>query len=153
MLFETFNELGRLVDQTLGAPVDIHREDDRYVINADLPGVDPASVDVTVEGGSLTIRADRSDSRTKEEKDWVVRERGSWSFLRRFDLGDNIDPDGIEGRYQDGVLTVTVPIAKGARRHKIPVAAGIGRKALGGSSSAGEGAVSGKAQAAHSPAS
>lgn len=155
MLFDTLNELDRLgrnlfstFDQTIMAPVDIHREGDRYVIDADLPGADPSSVEVTVEGQSLTIRADRSKESTKKESDWVVRERGSWSFVRRFTLGDDIDPDGIQARYQDGVLTVAVPIVEGARRHKVPVAIGSGEhKALGGSTT---GTEEGKAQAAHS---
>lgn len=146
MLFDTINELDRLgrnlfsmVDQTIGAPVDIHREGDRYVIDADLPGVDPSSVDVTVEGQSLTIRAERSKTRTEEATDWVVRERGSWTFVRRFTLGDDIDPDGIEARYHDGVLTVAVPITEGARRHKVPVGIGAaGPKALGATSTKSE---------------
>jgi HSP20 family protein len=162
MLFDTITEFDRLgrnlfsmVDQTIGAPVDIHREGDRYVIDTDLPGADPSSVDVTVEGQSLTIRAERSNTRTKEENDWVVRERGSWSFVRRFDLGDDIDTDGIEASYHDGVLTVAVPITEGARRHKVAVAVGPAEhKALGGATTAGsEKAGEGKAQAAHSPVS
>jgi HSP20 family molecular chaperone IbpA len=141
MLVHTFNELDRLgrnlftgFEQTIAAPVDIHREADRYVIQADLPGVEPDSLDVTIVGLSLTIRADRSKESTEQKKDWVVRERGSWSFVRQFTLGDDINPDGIEARYHDGVLTLAVPIVEGARRHKVQVLTGSAEhKALGGS--------------------
>lgn len=159
MLFDTFSELDRLgrnlsslVDRTMGGPVDVHREDDRYVISADLPGVDPGSVDVTFEGHTLTIRAERSHDNTSDERDWVVRERGSWRYLRQFSLGDDIDPDGIEAGYRDGVLTVTLPVAEGARRRKIPLGLGTSdHKELSGSSATG--ATQGKAEAAHSPTS
>lgn len=162
MLFDTltqFDRLGRelfsIADRDISAPVDIRREGDRYVIEADLPGVDPRSVDLTVEGDSLTIRAERSDSRTAEEAQWVVRERSSATIVRRFTLGDDIDPDRIEAAYRDGVLSVVVPVHAGAARHKIPVAVSSPEpKALGGSTgdSTGDSATvtEGKAEAAHS---
>ncbi len=138
MFFEPFSELDRLgrqlssvVDQAIGAPVDIHREDDRYVVTADLPGVDPGSVDVTFEGNTLTIRAERSADHTPEDRDWVVREREAWSFVRRFSLGDNVDPDAIEARYDAGVLTVALPFAAGGGRRKIAVGDSAETKALG----------------------
>ena len=152
--FTPFDRLGRDLFSSMsgpaGAPVDIHRDGDRYVIDADLPGVDPSSVDVTVEGESLTIRAERSNTSTKKEGQWVVRERGSWSFVRRFTLGD-IDPDGITASYDNGVLSVVVPIAEGAKRHRVPVAVGSGKpKTLGGSTSETQSSAEGKAESAHS---
>ena len=159
MLFDTLSTFDRLgrdlfsdVEGAIAAPVDLHRDGDRYVIEADLPGIDPEAVEVTVEGQWLTIQAERSDSRTTEEAEWVVRERSSSTFVRRFTLGDDIDPDGIEADYRDGVLTVVVPVAEGSRRHKIPVSIGSGKhKALAGSTTTDTGtAAEGKAQAAHS---
>lgn len=162
MLLDTLRQLDRLERDLfdshgkIGGPVDIRREADRYVIDADLPGVDPESVDVTVEGESLTIRAERSDTRTTEDAQWVVHERGSSRFLRRFVLSD-IDPDGIQADFHDGVLSVVVPIAPGSRRHRIPV--GVGSSAepqeLTGSATPDPATTEdeGKADAAHSQAS
>ena len=161
MLLDTFSPFDRLsrgqssmTNGPVSALVDIHRDGDRYVIDADLPGVDPSSVDVTLEGGSLTIRAQRSNADTRQEGQWLVRERGSWSFVRRFTLGDDIDPDAVTASYHDGVLTVMVPISEGARRHKVPVAVGSGgHRALGGSTVETKETDEGKAEAAHSQAS
>jgi len=147
MLLDTFTQFdpfGRyrfsMEGQGLDAPVDIRRDGDRYVIDADLPGVDPESVDVTVEGDSLTIRAERSEARTKDEAQWIVRERRASTSVRRFTLGEDIDPDGVEADFHDGVLSVVVPVAAGARHRKIPVALGSGEHL----------ALSGKAEAARS---
>lgn len=162
MLFDTLSTLDRLGrdlfsdgEGAIAAPVDLRRDGDRYVIEADLPGIDPEAVEVTVEGQWLTIRAERSSASTTEEAEWVVRERSTATFVRRFTLGDDIDPDGIEAGYHDGVLTVVVPAVEGSRRHKIPVSVGSGKhKALAGSTtSETEIADEGKAQAAHSQAS
>lgn len=162
MLFDTLMQFDRLghdlfsmVHGAIGAPVDIRRDGDRYVIDADLPGVDPDAVELTVEGDSLTIRAERSNASTTEDAQWVVRERSASTFVRRFTLGDDIDPDGVEAEFHDGVLSVVVPVAAGSRRHKIPVSAGSAEhEALAGSTStAADTSDEGKAQAAHSHAS
>ena len=159
MLFDTLTQsdrLGRDLFSTaggpMGVPVDIRRDGERYVIDADLPGVDPDSVDVTVEGDSLTIRAERSSVTTREESQWLVRERSSSTVVRRFTLGDDIDPDRVTADYHDGVLSVVVPLAGGARRHKVAVTVGSGApKALAGSATGDS--DEGKARAAHSHAS
>ena len=155
MLYDTLTQLGRLERDllsfrgTIGGTVDIRRDGGRYVIDADLPGVDPDSVEVTVEGDSLTIRAERSETRTNEDAQWLVRERSSSTFLRRFVLSD-IDPDGITADFHDGVLSVVVPTAVGSRPHKIPVGVGSGeRRALSGTKTDAE-TTEGKAGAAHS---
>jgi HSP20 family molecular chaperone IbpA len=77
---------------------------------------------VSVEG--QIILAERSNASTTEEAAGVMRERRSWSAVRRFSLGEDIDPDGTEAHFRDRMLTVRVPVADGAQRQEVPVAIG-----------------------------
>lgn len=163
-LFDTFRELDRLGDaffsdlrsRPMSAPVNLRREDDRYVLEADLPGFDPESIDVTVEDDWLTIRAERSMDRETDDRGWLLRERGSASVVRRFTLGPDVDTEGIAADYRDGVLTLTLPTRAELRPRRIDVAVGPARerRALSGTAAAeGEGTShEGKAQPAHSHA-
>jgi HSP20 family protein len=101
-------------------PMDLYRSGDHYVLHADLPGVDPGSVDVSVDNGTLTIRAERT-SRTEESVQWLASERFTGSFLRQLSLGDGIDSDAISATYENGVLTVTIPVAEKAKPRKIEI--------------------------------
>lgn len=101
-------------------PVDLFRDGDRYMMVADLPGIDPGSIDVDVDGGQLTIRAQRTaDSR--EGVRWLARERAGGHFLRQFTLGDGVDLDGITASYDSGVLSVIIPVSERAKPRKIAV--------------------------------
>lgn len=101
-------------------PVDLFRDGDRYMMVADLPGIDPGSIDVDVDGGQLTIRAQRTaDSR--EGVRWLARERGGGHFLRQFTLGEGVDLDGITASYDSGVLSVFIPVSERAKPRKITV--------------------------------
>jgi HSP20 family protein len=101
-------------------PVDLFRDGDRYMMVADLPGIDPGSIDVDVDGGQLTIRAQRTaDSR--EGVRWLARERGGGHFLRQFTLGEGVDLDGITASYDSGVLSVIIPVSERAKPRKITV--------------------------------
>ena len=102
-------------------PMDLSRTGDSYVLNADLPGIDPASVDVEVDGQLLSIRAERPAPST-EGVTYLARERRTGTFLRRFTLGQNVDTAGITAGYENGVLTVTVPVAERAKPRTIAVA-------------------------------
>ena len=102
-------------------PMDLSRTGDSYVLNADLPGIDPASVDINVDGQLLSIRAERPPPST-EGVTYLSRERRTGTFLRRFTLGQNVDTTGITAGYDNGVLTVTVPVAEKAKPRKIEVA-------------------------------
>lgn len=89
--------------------VDIKEEGDRFVLHADVPGVDPKDIDVTMEDGVLTVRGERS-SESKEEKDGYKRvERVSGSFYRRFVLPDTTDEENISASYEKGVLELVIP--------------------------------------------
>lgn len=127
MYFDPFQALdrvaGQLLDQRQGPrlmPMDLYRDGDHYVLNADLPGIDPGSVDIDVDGQLLTIRAERTP-RSQEGVKWIARERSSGSFLRQFTLGQGVEPSGISASYENGVLSVVVPVAEKARPRKIEV--------------------------------
>ena len=90
-------------------PVDIREEEKQFVIHADLPGVEPKNIDVTLEKGVLTIRG-RRDLSSREEKDGFRRvERVSGEFFRRFSLPDTADSQSVKARFNSGVLEVSIP--------------------------------------------
>lgn len=89
--------------------VDVKEESDRFVLYADLPGIDPGDIEVSMDKGMLTIRGERS-SETSTETDRFSRiERRYGSFHRRFALPDSADPDGIQAHGRNGVLEITIP--------------------------------------------
>jgi len=129
--FDPFRDLDRMTEQLLGAtsganrvprfmPMDLYRSGDHYVLHADLPGIDPGSVDVSVDNGTLTIRAERS-ARTGQDVQWLANERFTGTFQRQLSLGDNIDSAAISATYDNGVLSVTIPVAEKARPRRIEV--------------------------------
>lgn len=101
-------------------PMDLSRDADRYVLNADLPGIDPSSVDINVDGQLLSIRAERPAPAT-DGMTWIARERSTGTFLRRFSLGQNVDTSNISANYENGVLSVVIPVAERAKPRKIAV--------------------------------
>lgn len=89
--------------------VDIHEDADRYILRADLPGVDPEAIEITMENGVLTIRGDRSAERSVENGEYRRVERISGRFFRRFTLPDTADAEKISASGKNGVLEVTIP--------------------------------------------
>jgi HSP20 family protein len=85
--------------------------------------VDPDSVDVSVDGGILTVKAQRSE-RTELDVQWLSSERFTGGFMRRLSLGADVDADHIAATYQNGVLTVTLPVAARAKPHRIEITHG-----------------------------
>ena len=124
---DPFRDLDRLAAGLLDTrrgprrmPMDLYRDGYHYVLTADLPGIDPGSVDVDVDGQLLTIRAERTLSEGEGVK-WITREREAASFLRQLNLGQGIDTDGIAATYNNGVLTVTIPVSEKAKPRKVHV--------------------------------
>src|SRR3712207_2504002 len=105
---------------TMAMPMDLYRSGDHFVLHCDLAGVDPGSVDISVDGRVLTIRAERS-ARTDTEVQWLRRERSTGTFERRLTLGDGLDLERIDATWQDGVLTLTIPMAEQAKPRRIAV--------------------------------
>jgi HSP20 family protein len=106
-------------------PMDAYRRGDQFVVRFDLPGIDPQSIDVTVEKDVLTVRAERTWQR-RDNEDVLVAERPQGSFSRQLFLGDALDPDHIDAHYDGGVLTVTLPVADEAKPRKVEITAGSG---------------------------
>jgi HSP20 family protein len=101
-------------------PMDLCKIDDHYVLTADLPGIDPGSVDVDVDSGTLTISAHRT-ARSEDSAQWLANERFFGRYRRQLSLGENIDTAAISATYENGVLTVTIPVAERAKPRKIEV--------------------------------
>lgn len=101
-------------------PMDLYRDGDHYVLTADLPGIDPGSVDIDVDGQLLTIRAERTLAAGEGVK-WITREREAASFLRQLSLGQGVDTERISASYVNGVLSVTIPVSEKAKPRKIAV--------------------------------
>ena len=130
LLFDPFRELDRVTGQLLDSrqgprlmPMDLYREAEHYVLSADLPGVDPGSVDIDVDGQVLTIRAERT-ARSHEGVNWLARERPAGSFMRQLNLGQGVDTSRISASYENGVLSVVIPVAEEAKPRKISVQTG-----------------------------
>ena len=124
--FDPFRELDRAFEEVWrgtpspSIPMDAVRHADRVFISFDLPGIDPDSVDLTVERNVLTVRAERTGS--LQEGDQVLAdERPKGTFTRRVLLGETLDTGRLEAAYDHGVLTVTIPVAEQAQPRKIEI--------------------------------
>ncbi len=137
LVSQLHNEMNRLFDRNLGTldgdaslaatdwvpAVDIKEEPERFIIHADIPGVDPKEIEVTMEDGTLTIRGERK-SESREERDGFRRvERVSGQFFRRFTLPDTADSEGISARGNHGVLEVSIPKQAKVQPRRITVKA------------------------------
>ena len=138
--FDPFHDIDTVARQLLGVPtgtaraprfmpMDLFKAGDHYVLNADLPGVDPGSVDVNVDNGTLTLRAQRSLP-SEEGVQWIASERFAGTYMRQLSLGDGIDTDAITATYENGVLSVTIPIAERAKPRRIEVGRAGARRAI-----------------------
>jgi HSP20 family protein len=130
LFFDPFRDLDRVPATAFEGrrgprfvPMDLYRSGDHYVLNADIPGVDPGSVDIDVEGQVLTIRATRTIS-APENSEWMAQERPSGSFVRQLSLGSGIDGGKISASYDNGVLSIVIPVSEGAKPRKIEITGG-----------------------------
>ena len=134
MRSDPFRELERLTQQFFGPngtaahpavmPMDAWREGDKFVVEFDLPGVDPDTIDLEVERNVVTVKAERRPRRDDENTDWIANERARGHFSRQLVLGDNLDTDRIEASYDMGVLTLRIPVAEQAKPRKIEIGRG-----------------------------
>ncbi len=133
MRTDPFREFDRLAQQLIGAgttsrpavmPMDAWREGDTFVVEFDLPGIAPDTLDVDVERNVLTVRAERPP----RNGDWemLANERPTGLFSRQLVLGDNLDLDKVEAAYDAGVLRLRIPVAERAKPRKIEVSTTVG---------------------------
>jgi HSP20 family protein len=128
MRFDPFRELDRLTQAPWAGsrpvmPMDAYRRNGDFVVQFDVPGVDPASIELTVEKNVLTVTAERHFARS-EGDEITVSERPQGRYSRQLFLGDSLDPDGIQANYDQGVLTLHIPIAERAKPRKVEVSSG-----------------------------
>ena len=130
---DPFRDFDRLTQQLLGTtnrpvvmPMDAWREGDRFVIELDMPGVSPESIDLDVERNVLTVSAER----VSRNGDWemLASERPRGRFSRQLVLGDNLDLERIEASYEGGVVRLTVPVAEKAKPRKIQLEHRLGQR-------------------------
>ena len=134
LVFDPFRDMDRLTSQLMGSmsqgraprwmPLDLYRSGDHYVVNIDLPGVDPGSIDLDVDGNTLTIKAERTLQADDSEAQWLTQERPAGSFMRQLTLGEGLDVAGIHASYENGVLTLTIPVSERSKPRKIQVQSG-----------------------------
>lgn len=135
MRTDPFRELDRLINTVAGSrahpaamPMDAYRADDTVLVHLDLPGVPREAIDLTVEQNVLTVRAERAPS--DEGAEQLVAERPSGVFIRELSLGDTVDTDRLTAEYDDGVLTIKIPIAAKPKGRKVEISDGTDRTAL-----------------------
>jgi HSP20 family protein len=125
--YDPFREFDQLAQQLLSGgrsprsfPMDAYKRGDDFFVHPDLPGVDAGSIDITVEGSNLTISAERRFDQHEDDQ-ILVSERPQGRFSRDLRVGTQIDSDAIEASYDDGVLTLRLPVAAQAKPRRVEV--------------------------------
>lgn len=139
--FDPFREFDRIGEQLWGQartpllPLDAYRSGDEFVVHVDVPGVDPDSIELTVERNVLVLKAERS-WQPAEGAEVVTAERPQGSFTRQLFLGENLDVDKIQASYEHGVLTLRIPVAQTAKPRRVEIQSGQPQQAIEAAASA-----------------
>ena len=138
---DPFRELERLSQQVFGGPgtlarpsgmpMDAWREGETFVVEFDLPGIDPSTIDLDVESNVLTVRVERPLLKN-EEREVLAAERPRGVFSRQVILGENLDTAKIEAGYSGGVLSLRIPVAERAKPRKIQISTSDDHKVISG---------------------
>jgi len=141
MRTDPFRELDRLTQQVLGThgtlarpaamAMDAWQDGDTFVLELDLPGVDPESIDLDVERNVVTVKAERPAWNGGVEL--LVAERPRGVFSRQIVLGDTLDTDKINAAYDGGTLTLRIPVSEKSKPRKITVTSNANRQVVGSS--------------------
>jgi HSP20 family protein len=131
MRTDPFRELDRLTQQLFGTvgtwsrptamPMDAYRSGSEFVVAFDLPGVSPDAIELNVERNVLTVKAERRPVVAGDDVQMQVAERPLGVFSRELFLGETLDADNIKASYENGVLTLRIPVAEQARPRKIEI--------------------------------
>ena len=138
MRFDPFRDLDRLtqnlwggdVRRLNGVPMDAYRKGSEFVVHFDVPGIDPDSIELTVEKNVLTVSAERTRHWGDDAEEVVVAERPVGSFSRQLFLGETLDADRIQASCDNGVLTLRIPVAEAAKPRKVSISSGGGQTAI-----------------------
>jgi HSP20 family protein len=123
MYLTTLDQARRSFGQTGVMPLDAVRRDGDVLLRFDVPGIDPESLDVTVDRGVLSVSVKRQEERAETDK-FVVRERTMGTFTRRVTLSKNLNADAVEAAYNNGVLEVRIPVLEQAKPRKVEIRQG-----------------------------
>jgi len=130
------SEMDRLVDTFLfGVPqrgdfweeiewlpaVDVAETKNEIVVNVEIPGMDPKEFDISLKGGTLTIKGEKKQEKVEGEENYHLVERRYGTFTRSILLPQEVESDRISAAYKNGVLTVTVPKSEGSKRKEIKI--------------------------------
>jgi HSP20 family protein len=133
MRTDPFRDLDRVAQQVFGTaarpaamPIDAYRKGDEFVVLFDLPGCDPASIDLTVERNVLAVHAERSRP-SDDDIELLIGERPTGTFSRQLFLADTLDSEHIQADYTDGVLRLRVPVKEQAKPRRLDIAVGNGQ--------------------------
>jgi len=129
MRTDPFRDFDRLTQHLLGTttrpasmPLDAYRLGDDFLVQMDLPGIDPTKIELTVERNVLTVTAERKTA-PAEGVQSLISERPQGVFTRQLFLGDTLDAERIHADYTNGVLTLTMPVAEQAKPRRIEIEA------------------------------
>ena len=126
-------QFDRLARTTFGPsaamPMDAVRHEGDVVLRFDVPGIDPDSIEVTVDRGVLSVSVTRSDERNENEK-FFVRERTTGTVTRRVRLSENLNAEAVEADYRNGVLQIRIPVLEQAKPRKVEVRQADGQQEL-----------------------
>jgi HSP20 family protein len=130
MRFDPFRDLDRLtqnlwgngdVRRLNGVPMDAYRKGSEFVVHFDVPGIDPNTIELTVEKNVLTVSAERTRHWGDDAEEVVVAERPVGSFSRQLFLGETLDSERINASCDNGVLTLRIPVAEAAKPRKVEI--------------------------------
>jgi HSP20 family protein len=132
--WDPFRELERMqrdVDTAFGRandsyapgfpPIDVFANEDGAVVTAELPGIEPDQLDISVVGDTVTLSGSRPADEGEKAEQWVRRERGYGAFERSIKLPFQLEADAVEARFKNGVLTVKLPKAGSEKPRRIAV--------------------------------
>lgn len=141
MRTDPFRELDRLSQQMWGTaarptvmPMDAYRKGHDFYVHFDLPGVNPDSIELTVEQNVLNVKAERRGL-AGEGLEMIASERPVGTFTRQLFLGDTLDPEHIAADYSSGVLTLTIPVHEAAKPRKVAITSSDTERQLSASGS------------------
>lgn len=127
MRTDPFRELDRFTQQLLGTPahpspmpIDAYQKDNAFYVHFDIPGVDPSTIDVTVEQNVLVVKAERAPV-GGDGVEMIVNERPAGNYTRQLFLGEMLDTEHIRADSKNGVLTLTIPVLEAAKPRKLSI--------------------------------
>ena len=140
MRSDPFRELDRLTQQVWGngrspmLAMDAYRSGDQFFVAFDVPGIDPGSIELTVEKNVLTVSATRS-WQPGDGDEVLIAERSQGSFSRQVFLSEGLDAEHISANYDHGVLTIVIPMSEHAKPRKVEITASNGKRTAIGAAS------------------